>query len=216
MDENEKEFEGLRDALLADTPGGPDAQRVAELRARVASMRDVAAPTAPDVETLRTPAGAGAGAHGIFRWVLASAAAIVLVVAGVLVVDRATDTPRSDLAGGTVEFKGEIGSTEGLNGDLTVTMVETGRIVELQTDDLAILPKGEFYEVWFVGPGDRPEAPDRISAGTFHPDDAGRSDIVLTAAADPKLYPTIEVSAETGGDTPGELGPVVLTVAIGS
>ncbi len=54
-------------------------------------------------------------------------------------------------------------------------MTETGigRVIEFRSDDLAILPKGEYYELWFVGPGDSRRKSNRISAGTFHPDPRG-------------------------------------------
>jgi len=75
-------------------------------------------------------------------------------------------------------------------------------VVRFETDDLPILPKGQLYEVWFVGAGDTPEASNRISAGTFHPDPEGRSDVTFTAAVDPTIYPTISVTAEPGDGDP--------------
>ena len=78
---------------------------------------------------------------------------------------------------------------------------------------LPILPTGEYYQVWFVGPDDEPGAPDRISAGTFHPDPQGRSDVRFAAAVDPALYPIVEITAEPGDGDPLPTGPVVLRAA---
>lgn len=62
----------------------------------------------------------------------------------------------------------------------------------------SILPTGQFYEIWFVAPDDRPGARRRISAGTFHPDEQGRVDATFAAAVDPALFPVLSVSRQSG------------------
>ncbi len=91
-------------------------------------------------------------------------------------------------------------------------MVKTGidRVIEFRTDDLPILPKGEFYELWFVGARDTETSPNRISAGTFHPDEAGRSHVTFAAAVDPAEYPILSVTAEPGDGDPRRTGAEVL------
>ena len=88
-----------------------------------------------------------------------------------------------------------------------------GRVIALESDSLPILPKGDYYELWFVAPDDRPTAPNRISAGTFHPDEDGRSRVRFTAAVDPALYPVLSVTAEPGDGDPRPTGPEVLRSA---
>ena len=83
-------------------------------------------------------------------------------------------------------------------------------MIRFRTQDLSILPKGAYYELWFVGPGDAPGAPNRISAGTFHPDENGRSHVTFAAAVDPALYPVLSVTAEPGDGDPQAIGPEVL------
>jgi anti-sigma-K factor RskA len=85
-----------------------------------------------------------------------------------------------------------------------------GRVVDLRSDSLPILPKGDYYELWFAGPGDTPGRPNRISAGTFHPDENGRSHVRFAAAVDPGLYPVLIVTAEPGDGDPRPTGPEVL------
>ncbi len=80
----------------------------------------------------------------------------------------------------------------------------------MSTDDLPILPKGEFYELWFVGPGDTRARPKRISAGTFHPNAEGNSEVRFAAAVEPALYPVLSVTAEPGDGNPERTGPEVL------
>jgi hypothetical protein len=95
----------------------------------------------------------------------------------------------------------------------SVSVVKTGigRVVDLRTDDLPILPKGEYYEIWFVGPGDRPGRPNRISAGTFHPDQNGRSAVTFAAAVDPRKYPRMAITAERGDGDPSPAPQDVLS-----
>lgn len=137
------------------------------------------------------------------------AAAALALVAGGALLDRATD--EDPLAGGVVEFEATLASPDS-DATATVTGIATGigRVVQVRSDDLAILPKGEFYEVWFVGPGDSNGSPNRISAGTFHPDANGRSAVDLTAAVDPALYPGLSVTAEPGDGDPLPTGVEVL------
>ena len=134
------------------------------------------------------------------------------LVGGVVVVRTVTgDDP------GVVEFAGTMVGPDGepAPADLRVVATGIGRVVDLDTEALPILPTGELYEVWFVGPGDTPETPNRISAGTFHPDRAGRTDVRLAAAVDPTLFPIVEVTAEPGDGDPRPTGPVVLRAVIG-
>jgi Anti-sigma-K factor rskA, C-terminal len=77
---------------------------------------------------------------------------------------------------GQLELQAVLGSPNGAEATVEVRKTGIGRVIELQTDELPILPKGDYYELWFVGPGDTPARPNRTSAGTFHPDENGRSD----------------------------------------
>ena len=95
-------------------------------------------------------------------------------------------------------------------GEVRVQMTGIGRLISFRSDELPILPTGEYYELWFVGPGDSPETPNRISAGTFHPNERGRSRVEFTAAVDPAKYPILSVTAEPGDGNPARTGPEVL------
>lgn len=187
-------LDALADAL-APPPTTPSAARIASLRRAVAEARGPGATTPP------ASPGTGRG-----RWpVLAAAAvAVVLALTGVVVAVTRDDGPA-----GVVEFAGPIAGDDAV-GTLTVTKTGIGRVVELDTDDLRILPTGEFYELWFVGPDDRPGAPDRISAGTFHPDPEGRSLVTFAAAVDPAEYPVVEITAEPGDGDPAASLPAVV------
>lgn len=85
-----------------------------------------------------------------------------------------------------------------------------GRVIRFESDELLILPRAKYYELSFVGPGDTPDTPNRISAGTFHPDEDGRSHVTFAAAVDPAKYPVLSVTAEPGDGDPEPTGPEVL------
>ncbi len=97
-----------------------------------------------------------------------------------------------------------------LTAQADVTKTGIGRVIRFDTTKLPILPKGEYYELWFVGPGDSPSQPNRISAGTFHPDEHGRSRVTFAAAVDPAKYPVLSVTAEPGDGDPSPSGPDIL------
>jgi len=135
--------------------------------------------------------GAGVGA-------LAAAAAILLLAL--------------QLGGpaGKLELRTVLGSPSGAEATVEVRKTGIGRVIQVRTDELPILPKGDYYELWFVGPGDTPARPNRISAGTFHPDENGRSKVTFAAAVDPVLFPVLSVTAEPGDGDPRPTGPEVL------
>jgi hypothetical protein len=116
---------------------------------------------------------------------------------------------------GVLEFAGPLMTPDGaIGGQVSVRRVDTGRVVRLASDALPLLPSGGFYEVWLVGPGDTPDTPNRISAGTFHPDRNGHSSVQLLAAVDPTRYAEIVVTAEQGDGAPSADGPEVLRARI--
>ncbi len=190
-------IEMLERSLNGDAPAAPPPERVAALRARAEASR---------WRTARSR-------RGTSPWL--AAAALVIAIAAGFTTARVLDR-HDDGVAGDVEYDGGMTGADGAPAaaDLTVTAIGIGRVVELQTDALPILPTGEFYEVWFVAALDGPAAPRRISAGTFHPDPEGRSDVQLTAAVNPQLYPTVEISAEPGDGNPLQTGPIVLRAEI--
>lgn len=185
----------------------PPAERIAGLRAAAEARSD---PTSRQ----QHPREARRRWHRALPAVAATAAAALAFVAGAV---SFSDGRGEDelVAGGTIEFDVTMRSPGG-EQEATATGIRTGigRIVRLRTDELPILPTGELYELWFVGPGDTRRTPNRISAGTFHPDDQGRSRVDLTAAVDPALYPVIVITAEPGDGNPLPTGPEVLRATV--
>ncbi len=180
----------LRDMSPVVTP--PPELRRRTLRA-IASGSDSERPAARPRR--RRPAWHGAAAA------VAAAAALALA----FVVVGGDEHPAPELRA-TLQAPGQPNITA--RADIVKTGI--GREIEFRTDALPILPTGEYYELWFVAPGDAPGRPKRISAGTFHPDARGRSHVRLTAAADPEKYPELSVTAEPGDGNPRPSGVEVL------
>ena len=177
----------LRDAIAVDAPP-PGLKGRVLLAVELAATESAPAPRPP---RLRFRLAFGAGA-------LAAAAAILLLAL--------------QLGGpaGELELRTVLGSPNGAEATVEVRKTGIGRVIQLRTDELPILPKGDYYELWFLGPGDTPARPNRISAGTFHPDENGRSKVTFAAAVDPALFPVLSVTAEPGDGDPRPTGPEVL------
>jgi anti-sigma-K factor RskA len=140
-----------------------------------------------------------------YRRILAVAA---VAAVGVLAFVAGT---RLDRPAGPVELRTALVAQDGDRAaNVEVRKTGIGRVIHFDSDELPILPKGEYYELWFVGPGDTPATPNRISAGTFHPDEDGRSHVRFAAAVDPAKYPVLSVTAEPGDGNPEPTGPEVL------
>ena len=103
-------------------------------------------------------------------------------------------------------------STRGAAVDVaaTVRVIPVGREVRLDIRRLRDPRPDGLYELWFVAPGDTRRRPDRVSAGTFHPDAAGRGTVRLLAAADPARFPDLSVTLEPADGNPRRTGPEVL------
>ena len=102
-------------------------------------------------------------------------------------------------------------SEPGVQGTVQVTETGIGRVVEVESRDLPVLNNDrEFYELWFVAADDASGSPNRVSAGTFHPDESGSTSVRLAAAVVPASYPAVVVTREPRDGDPRATGPVVL------
>jgi anti-sigma-K factor RskA len=147
-----------------------------------------------------------------YRRPMLAAAAVAAVAALAFFAGTRLDGPA-----GSVELRTALVAPDGERAaNVEVRKTGIGRVIRLDSDKLPILPKGEYYELWFVGPGDTPISPNRISAGTFHPDEDGRSHVRFAAAVDPAKYPVLSVTAEPGDGNPAPTGPEVLRSGTGS
>lgn len=182
------ELEGLPELLRR---AAPPFDVPPELEARVlGALRN--GHRRPRRRLLRRPRFALAGAA-----TLAAAAALAIAVLG---------------GGAPTGERLTLRSTRGESVDVTATVRVTpvGREVTLDIRQLDDPRPDGLYELWFVAHGDTRRRPDRVSAGTFHPDEAGRGTVRLLAAADPKRFPDLSVTLEPADGNPRRTGPEVL------
>ncbi|WP_192796697.1 anti-sigma factor [Serinicoccus kebangsaanensis] len=171
-----------------------------------ARLRSVDTDVSPAPRRAR-PAGSGTGT----RWWMAGAVAASLALGAVIGGTALDGDPEDEvLARGVPEFEATLDS-DGAVVAVEGSLAPEGRIVRLRSDTLPDLPVGEYYELWFLAPGDGPDGLDRISGGTFHPSyDGSGTDVVLHAAVDPELYPTLEITRELPDGDPQPSDDVVL------
>jgi hypothetical protein len=96
------------------------------------------------------------------------------------------------------------------SGEAVAHQTADGWSIQLTVHDLKPLGPGRFYECWYAGPASQPGRPDLITAGTFTVGPSGTATVQMWSAADPRTFPTMQVTAEQPGDA-GQHGQVVLT-----
>ena len=186
-----------RAAAPYEVPAGLEARTFRALERAIAE---------DDTEQRSTSRAARPRRRWLPRLALAGGLAVVLAAA----VFAGSQLSGDDGPPGTVELTANLSAPNGEQAKAVVRETGIGRVVSFDSSDLPILPKGDYYALWFVGPGDSPETPDRISAGTFHPDPKGRSEVRFAAAVDPSKYPVLAVTSEKGDGDPAPTLPDVL------
>ena len=166
------------------------------LEERVFAALDSDAPARPAPRRRRLPR--------LPRLAWAAAAAAAAAVALVVVVIAGSGAPEVQ----RVALRSTTGASVDVSAAVRVTPV--GREVTLDIERLRDPRPDGLYELWFVAPGDTRRRPDRVSAGTFHPDEQGRGTVRLLAAADPQRYPRVSVTLQPSDGDPRRIGPEVL------
>lgn len=96
------------------------------------------------------------------------------------------------------------------SADVTAQQTADGWSIRLTAQHLKPLPSGSFYECWYAGPGNRPGQPDLITAGTFTVDSQGDATVQMWSAADPRRFPTMQITTERPGDAT-QHGAIILS-----
>jgi hypothetical protein len=91
-----------------------------------------------------------------------------------------------------------------------VRQASSGYSVQLTVAHLPKLGPGQFYQCWWVGPGNRPGHPRLVSAGTFTVGTTGTASVQMWTAADPDDFPTVEITLDSAA-RPGQPGQAVLS-----
>jgi anti-sigma-K factor RskA len=167
----------------------------------------------PDLQarTLARVAQAARGAGRNGRW--RSWSTRMLVLAASVIVAAGT-TIGLLLSGGTPAetYALALHSGTGLSASAsgTTRQADGGWSVQLTALHLPEPGPGQFYQCWWVGPGNRPGNPSLVSAGTFTVGPSGTASIQMWTAADPDDFPEVEITLDSAAQ-PGQPGRVVLS-----
>jgi anti-sigma-K factor RskA len=96
------------------------------------------------------------------------------------------------------------------SGEAVAHKTTDGWSIQLTVQNLKPLGPGRFYECWYAGPGSRPGEPDLITAGTFTVGPSGSATVQMWSAADPRTFPTMQITVQQAGDAV-QRGQVILT-----
>src|SRR6266581_229042 len=142
---------------------------------------------------------------GLRRLAVAAVIAALFVAGGILVRQRiGARSPETTIA----LVAADSGRAQGL---LHVHRTPSGVAVSLEVEGLPPTPPGRHYELWFVGPGDSLQKPNRISAGTFLVGANGKAKVQMLSAASLARYPKVGITDEPNDGNPARTGPKVLT-----
>ena len=170
-------------------------------------------PPGLQARTLAGVAQAATAARRIQRWrgwstrMLALAAAVV-IAAGTTNVLLSGGSPAGTYALALHPGTGLSASASG-----TLRQADTGWSVQLTAVHLPEPGSGQFYQCWWVGPGNRAGHPRLVSAGTFTVGPSGTAAVQLWTAANPDDFPAIEITLDSAA-RPGQPGRVVLSGAV--
>ena len=133
----------------------------------------------------------------------AAAAAVIATVAGIaLLLSRPAPALAFDIPL-HASYRGPA------SGQAVAHQTADGWSIQLTVHDLKPLGPGRFYECWYAGPGNQPGHLDLITAGTFTTGPSGTATVQMWSAADPRTFPTMQITAEQAGDA-GQHGQVIL------
>jgi anti-sigma-K factor RskA len=174
----------LRAAAPADLPP-PD------LQARtLARVRQAAAETRPDREPARRA-----------RWRRWNARMLTLAAAVVIAVGVGVGLLVSQTRGGlSFTYPLHPSAGQAAAGQAVAHQADGGWSIQLTVRHLPDLGPGRFYECWYTGSDGRPGHPQLITAGTFTVGGSGTATVQMWSAADPRTFPTMQITAETAGD----------------
>jgi hypothetical protein len=87
---------------------------------------------------------------------------------------------------------------------------DDGWSITLTVHSMPKLRPGQFYECWYVGPGNQTAHSGLVTAGTFTVNPAGSAAVQMWSAADPRAFPVMEITIQEAGDA-GQPGAVLLS-----
>jgi anti-sigma factor RsiW len=139
-----------------------------------------------------------------YRWASA-AAAVVVVAGGATAITLAESAPAGAF---TIPMQARDGSSA--TGKAVAHHTASGWSISMTVSHLKPLRAGQFYECWYASRGNTRAQPDLITAGTFTVGANGNATVQMWSAADPRQFPTMEITEESSGDA-AQHGQVILS-----
>jgi hypothetical protein len=140
-----------------------------------------------------------------YRWAAAAAAVAVVAGGGATALTVAQSAPASAF---TIAMHARDGTSA--SGKAVAHHTASGWSIQMTVHHLKRLPTGRFYECWYASPGSTTGHRDLITAGTFTVDANGNATMQMWSAADPKQFPTMQITEESAGDA-AQHGQVILS-----
>jgi anti-sigma-K factor RskA len=137
--------------------------------------------------------------NGWWLWASAAAALLLVAVLGVGLFQGITGDPSAAVPLAATELAQEAG------GEARIDKVGENVQVELEVWNMPELEENEYYEMWYYA-----EDGARISCGTFRVGPQGRTTVNLSAPANARDYPEIEITREIDDGNPAASGEEVL------
>jgi Anti-sigma-K factor rskA/Putative zinc-finger len=167
----------------------------------------------PDLQdrTLARVAEAASKARHNSRW-RSRSTRILLLAASVLVAAGTAIGLLLSVGAPAGAYALSLHSWTGLSASASGTMrpADSGWSVQLTADHLPEPGPGRFYQCWWVGAGNGPGHPSRISAGTFTVGPSGTASVQMWTAANPDDFSEVEITLDSATQ-PGQPGRVVLS-----
>ena len=182
-----------------------DAEPPADLKERtLARVREAAAGERTE-QTERTAAKTGWMHRTSYRWAAAAAAVVVVAGGGAA---AAVVSEAAPAAAFTIPMHAQNGSSAA--GQARAHQTGSGWSISMTVSHLKRLPAGQFYECWYASRDSTPGDLKLITAGTFTVGASGSATVQMWSAADPKQFPTMQITEETAGDA-SQHGTVILS-----
>jgi anti-sigma-K factor RskA len=193
--------------LLGDVPPLEPLPAGLEERTFAAIEAAAAQPTGPTGRVVPIARAAKARWRPQTRWLVAAAAAVIVIALGVGALTSLGRRSSSPLA--TIRLVAANGGPA--HGVATVRSAPGGLTIDMTVDGMPASAPDNFYTCWLVGDGDSLAHPDRVSVGSFVVRGAGRVHVHWTTAADVHRFPHLGVTLEPNNGIPSHQGPKVLT-----
>ena len=170
-----------------------------------AAQSDAAQSDAAPAETIRARRWPGWSAR-----MLALAAAVVIAAGTSIGLLLSGGTSAESYTLQLHSGPGQSATGQSATASGTMRQAASGWSVQLTAKHLPVPGPGQFYQCWWVGPGNRPGHPRLVSAGTFTASRSGAATMQMWTAADPDDFSAVEITLDSATQ-PGQPGRVVLS-----